>query len=96
MKKKKLKRSRDNRIVAGVIGGIADYFGMDATILRVIFVIMIWTGTSIGIYILLAIIMPEEEKNPRIGRGRMYGSVNDRPRKPVRKVEDDEEDWSDF
>ena len=37
--RKKLYRSKDNRWLVGVCGGIGDYFDMDATVIRVIFVL---------------------------------------------------------
>ena len=47
MKRKRLMRSKDNRILAGVIGGIAEYLDVDATILRIIFVCLSWSGMAI-------------------------------------------------
>ena len=41
---KKLRRSRKNRVVCGVMGGIAEYFDVDPTIVRVLFLIVSWTG----------------------------------------------------
>jgi phage shock protein PspC (stress-responsive transcriptional regulator) len=54
-----LRKSRDRRI-AGVCGGIAEYFGWDPTIIRIIWAVMIFCyGTGILAYIIAAIIMPE-------------------------------------
>ena len=55
---KKLKKS-NNKIICGVCGGIADYFGIDATIVRILLVILscVW-GSGIIIYIAAALIMP--------------------------------------
>lgn len=59
---KRLHRSQDERMVAGVCGGIADYLNIDPTIVRLIFVALGFTsiGTWLLIYLVLAIIMPEE------------------------------------
>lgn len=59
--KKKLYRSRANRRLLGVCGGLAEYFDVDATIMRIIFVVLVLVGT-IGIigYLILALIMPEK------------------------------------
>ncbi len=60
---KRLYRSVDERMLAGVCGGIADYFNMDPTLVRVLFVLMslVTSGPpGIVIYIILAIIVPEE------------------------------------
>ena len=92
MKRKRLMRSKDNRILAGVIGGIAEYLDVDASILRVIFVFLTWSGMPILLYILLAIIMPSVKRPVN----RSYYDPNNRPRKEARKVEEDDSDWSDF
>lgn len=68
---KKLYRSREDKMLAGVCGGIAEYFNMDSTIVRILMVLIsLGGGTGILIYIALAIIMPE----------RPYGRI-DEPRK---------------
>lgn len=56
--KKRLMRDPDNKIIGGVCGGIAAYFGWDPTALRIIFFAMIFFGYIIPIYIVLWIIMP--------------------------------------
>ena len=56
-------RSRKDRIIFGVCGGLAEYFGIDAVIIRlafVVFTIIEWSG--ILLYIILAIIIPKTEK----------------------------------
>lgn len=60
----RLRRSRSNRMIAGVLGGLAKYFGFDPTLARVLYVIL--SVVSVGfpgilVYIILWIIMPEEE-----------------------------------
>lgn len=58
--KKKLTRSRDDRWLAGVCGGIAEYFDVDATLIRVLFILFSFAvGGGLIIYIILWIIMPE-------------------------------------
>ena len=58
---KKLYRSRDDRVIAGVCGGIAKYFGIDSTVIRIItFLLIVPGGLSIWAYIVLAIIIPNE------------------------------------
>lgn len=39
----KLTRSRTNRMLAGVIGGLSESFGMNATLLRILFVILLFS-----------------------------------------------------
>jgi phage shock protein C len=59
---KKLRRSRIDRMISGVCGGIAQYFNIDPTIVRVVFAIgtVLGVGSPIIIYIVLIFVMPEE------------------------------------
>ncbi|HZW39301.1 MAG: PspC domain-containing protein [Syntrophothermus sp.] len=57
---KKLYRSRNDKMLAGVCGGLAEYFDFDPVIVRLIFVITIFFGgTGILAYIILWIVVPE-------------------------------------
>ena len=59
-KVKKLFRNPDDKVIGGVSGGIAAYFGTDATVIRLLFVLSIFLGgTGLLIYIVLWIITPE-------------------------------------
>lgn len=59
---KKLYKSRTDRKLCGVCGGIAEYFNIDSTIVRLGWVILVACfGTGILAYILAAIIMSEPE-----------------------------------
>ena len=61
---KKLYRSTENKIIAGVCGGLADYFGLDATLMRIIWVLLIlMAGTGILAYIIAWILMPIQQVN---------------------------------
>lgn len=63
MNEKALRRSRDNRMLAGVVGGLAKYFGLDATVLRIIYVLVsLFSAAFPGIivYLILWVLMPEE------------------------------------
>ncbi|WP_100487198.1 PspC domain-containing protein [Sporolactobacillus pectinivorans] len=61
--KKRLYRSRDNRVVAGILGGIGEYFNVDPTVIRVIFIVLLVASfffpCTIG-YILAYFIIPEQ------------------------------------
>lgn len=58
---KKLYRSRDNRMISGVAGGLAEYLNMDATLVRVAIVVLtIITGFPLLIYIAMIFVVPEE------------------------------------
>ncbi len=52
---KKLTKSK-NKMVTGVCAGIAEYFNIDVTLVRILFVVC---GISLLAYLVLAIIMPE-------------------------------------
>ena len=60
MTNKRLYKSR-NKILCGVCGGIAEYFGIDPTIVRLILIVLVIAafGTGVVIYIVGAVIMPE-------------------------------------
>lgn len=58
---KRLYRSFTNKMIAGVCGGIADYFSIDATVVRLLFVLGFFLGTAaFWIYIVMWVLMPEE------------------------------------
>lgn len=59
MEGKKLYRSRVNKMLCGVCGGIGEYFNIDVTIVRLLAVLLGMSGHGILIYILAAIIIPE-------------------------------------
>jgi phage shock protein C len=61
---RKLYRSKTNKIFGGVCGGLAEYFNIDPTILRVLFVLfIIFTGFFPGVffYIIALFIIPEQK-----------------------------------
>jgi phage shock protein C len=58
---RKLYRSRTDRKLAGVCGGLAQYFNLDATLIRVAFVVLTLLGFAGPIlYLALWIVVPEE------------------------------------
>ena len=60
--RKALRRSRTNRMIAGVIGGLAEYWSIDATLARIIFVIVSIVSAAfpgILVYAVLWLIIPE-------------------------------------
>ena len=57
---KKLMRSKDKKI-AGVCAGLADYFDIDPTIVRILFVVIFFAGgASLLAYLIMWIVMPQE------------------------------------
>ncbi|MCL6472757.1 MAG: PspC domain-containing protein [Firmicutes bacterium] len=62
---KPLHRSRSNRMLAGVAGGLAEYFGVDISLVRLAFVVLLFTPLSPAViiaYIIFAVVIPEEPK----------------------------------
>lgn len=57
---KRLYRSRNNRMIAGVAGGIGEYFGIDPTIVRLVWVILLLPGGLPGLipYLICWAIIP--------------------------------------
>ena len=61
---KKLYRSRTNKKLFGVCGGLAEYFEIDATIVRLILALLVvFAGFGVLAYLIAALIMPEDPKN---------------------------------
>jgi phage shock protein C len=58
--KKKWYRSRKDKMIGGVAGGLAEYFDIDPTIVRIIFVAGLFMGAGFLAYIILWIVVPEE------------------------------------
>ena len=57
---KQLYRSRTNRKIAGVCGGLGEYMNLDPTIIRLIWVLLILcAGTGLLAYLIAALIIPE-------------------------------------
>jgi phage shock protein C len=64
MARNALKRSRKDRIIAGVCGGLAEWLGWDPTVVRVLYVLLSVCSAAfpgIFVYLLLWIVMPEGE-----------------------------------
>jgi phage shock protein C len=56
---RKLTRSETDKRVAGVCGGLAEYFGVDPILIRIAFVVLAVMGPGILLYIVLWIVMPK-------------------------------------
>ncbi len=58
---KRLTKSRTDRKLCGVCGGVAEYLNLDPTVVRLLWVLLaIFAGTGLLVYIVAAFIMPEE------------------------------------
>ncbi|MBJ7695241.1 PspC domain-containing protein [Weissella sp. GP1] len=65
MSKKQLTKSRD-KVISGVIGGFAEFFGIDATLLRIIFAtVAFFFFPLVILYIVAAVVMPEPSSHNR-------------------------------
>lgn len=67
--KRRLTKSKDDRVIEGVCGGLAEYFEIDSVIVRLVFLISVFiNGFGILLYIILMIVMPkhdiEEQSQP--------------------------------
>jgi len=62
---KRLQRSRTERMIAGVCGGLADYFGVDPTVVRaVLAAVTVFGGAGVILYVVLWVITPLEPPPP--------------------------------
>ena len=62
---KRLYRSKDNKVLAGVIGGLGEYFEIDPVLLRVAYIIIsVFTGFFPGIiaYVFMAMVVPKNSE----------------------------------
>jgi phage shock protein C len=63
-----LRRSRDDRVIAGVCGGLGRHFGIDPVVLRLVFVVLLLAGGSgILLYGVGWIAIPEERPGDELG-----------------------------
>jgi phage shock protein C len=60
---RKLYRSQSQRMLAGVCGGLAEYFNIDATVMRVLFLILaVFGGSGLVLYLVMWIVIPDARK----------------------------------
>ncbi len=72
-----LYRSRSNRMVGGVCGGLAEYFNIDPTVIRLLFVfgVIFGFGSLLLVYLVMLVVIPENSMNPAV-------SPSDMPQPP--------------
>lgn len=73
---RRLERSRSNRVLGGVCGGLATYLNMDPTLVRVLTVVLsLFTGVPVVVYLVLLLVVPEEGSDipPSVPPGRQGG-----------------------
>jgi phage shock protein C len=67
---RRLTRSRTDRVIAGVCGGFAAYSGIDATIVRLVMVLLaVMGGSGLLLYLVAWVIVPEEDAAQAAGNG---------------------------
>ncbi|MBE9388008.1 PspC domain-containing protein [Vagococcus salmoninarum] len=109
--KKRLMKSKSNVVFSGVLGGIGEYLGIDPTILRVIFILIVFlgAGSPIPLYFILMFVLPSDKRDRRNGSYNTYENPRDsyqsyhnygQPTKGPKKRKEaekvEDEDWSDF
>ena len=62
MEPKKLYRSRRDRMICGVCGGVAEYFNIDPTLIRLGLVLLACSGSGLLAYFIAAIIIPDSPR----------------------------------
>lgn len=62
MADKRLYRSESDRMIAGICGGIAEVYDFDPTLVRLVTVVLIFSGLSPLLYLLAWIIIPAESE----------------------------------
>ena len=64
MSKKKLCKSRKNKMIGGVCGGLAEYFNMDPTIVRIVAALLcLLKGAGLIVYIIACLVMPYNDED---------------------------------
>ncbi|MFB6181139.1 MAG: PspC domain-containing protein [Candidatus Nanohalobium sp.] len=58
----KLYRSKNNRILGGVCGGLAEYFDLDPSLVRILTLLLVFSGLSPVFYLIAWLIIPSEEE----------------------------------
>ncbi len=57
----RLHRSKRNKVLFGVCGGLSEYLRIDATLIRIICILALFTGAGFVLYLVAALIMPEDK-----------------------------------
>lgn len=77
MEIKRLYRSRTDKRIAGICGGIAEYFGVDSTLVRLLVALFVLVaGTGVLAYILAWLIIPQRPDYNNFGNFNNFGDYN--------------------
>ena len=73
----RLYRSRDDRMLAGVAGGLAELWGADPSLVRVIWALLVvfTGGVALIVYIVMALVVPEEPDVPATGAAQAFAAT---------------------
>jgi phage shock protein C len=78
METRRILRSRNERMIAGVCGGLAAYFNIDPLIVRLGFALLAMVnGVGIMLYLLLWLLLPNEDSAVGDSRGQVRENVNE-------------------
>jgi phage shock protein C len=78
METKRILRSRSERMIAGVCGGLAAYFNIDPLIVRLGFALLaMMNGVGIMLYLLLWLLLPNEDSVAADSRGQVRENVDE-------------------
>ena len=78
METKRILRSRSERMIAGVCGGLATYFNIDPLIVRLGFALLaMMNGVGIMLYLLLWLLLPNEDSAAADSRGQVRENVDE-------------------
>jgi phage shock protein C len=83
MAQKQLYRSRETRMIAGIAGGLADYFDLDVSLVRLFWIITIFFGGGgILAYLIAWVVIPEENSVSYRNEADDFQQGEDGPEKP--------------
>jgi phage shock protein PspC (stress-responsive transcriptional regulator) len=73
-----LRRSSTNKVLAGVAGGLGEFFNIDPTIIRIIFILLtVFSGSGILIYLILWLIMPSDKTTSNLNNNRLRENASE-------------------
>ena len=82
---RKLYRSETDKMIGGVCGGLSEYFGIDSTLIRLVFaLIVVYGGSGLILYVILWIVIPTESRVEISTKEKQRGS-----KKGLKKVRSD-------
>jgi phage shock protein C len=89
MSSEKLYRSSTNKVIAGVCGGLGDYFDIDPMIIRALFVLAFFmSGSGVVLYLALWVIIPENPVHDTFSRAHFKSTVNEMKAKAIDVVDE--------